>query len=67
MLDKIASKKFQDTGGDAYTLVKNFSWTNEDQNLVADYITNQGMSADDAAAKWVKEHEATWKPWIPAS
>ncbi|GAB7047241.1 ABC transporter substrate-binding protein [Catenuloplanes indicus] len=67
VLDKIASKKFQDTGGDAYTLVKNFSWTNEDQNLVADYITNQGMSADDAAAKWVAEHESVWKPWIPAA
>ncbi|MFI5838316.1 ABC transporter substrate-binding protein [Catenuloplanes sp. NPDC051500] len=66
-LDKIASKTFQDTGGDAYTLVKNFSWTNEDQNLVADYITNQGMTADAAAAKWVAEHESTWRPWIPAA
>jgi glycine betaine/proline transport system substrate-binding protein len=65
-LDKIASKKFADTGGAAYQLVKNFQWTNDDQNLVADYITNQGMSAEAAAEKWVKEHEATWKPWIPA-
>jgi len=65
-LDKIASKKFADTGGAAYQLVKNFQWTNDDQNLVADYITNQGMSAEAAAGKWVKEHEATWKPWIPA-
>jgi glycine betaine/proline transport system substrate-binding protein len=67
VLDKIASKRFQDTGGNAYELVKNFSWTNEDQNTVADYITNQGMTADAAAAKWVAEHESTWKPWIPAS
>ncbi|BCJ49790.1 glycine/betaine-binding protein [Actinoplanes sp. NBRC 14428] len=65
-LDKIASKKFADTGGAAYQLVKNFQWTNEDQNLVSDYITNQGMTAEKAAEKWVKEHEATWKPWIPA-
>ena len=65
-LDKIASKKFADTGGAAYQFIKNFQWTNDDQNLVADYITNQGMSADQAAEKWVKEHEATWKPWIPA-
>src|SRR5215207_3608624 len=36
VLDKIASKKFADTGGDAYTLVKNFSWTNDDQNQVSD-------------------------------
>jgi len=66
-LDKIASKKFADTGGAAYKLVQNFQWTNDDQNLVADYITNQGMSAEQAGEKWVKEHESTWKPWIPAS
>ncbi|BFU45095.1 glycine betaine ABC transporter substrate-binding protein [Krasilnikovia sp. MM14-A1004] len=66
-LDKIASKKFADTGGAAYQLIKNFQWTNDDQNLVSDYITNQGMSADAAAEKWVNEHESTWKAWIPAA
>ncbi|MFG1604040.1 ABC transporter substrate-binding protein [Actinoplanes sp. NPDC049265] len=65
-LDKIVSKKFADTGGDAYTLIKNFSWTNDDQNKVSDYITNQGMTADKAAEKWVKENEAKWKAWLPA-
>jgi glycine betaine/proline transport system substrate-binding protein len=65
-LDKVVSKKFADTGGAAYQLIKNFQWTNDDQNLVADYITNQGMSAEKAGEKWVNEHESTWKPWIPA-
>jgi glycine betaine/proline transport system substrate-binding protein len=64
-LDKIASKKFADTGGDAYTLLKNFTWTNDDQNLVSDYITNQGMTPDKAAEKWATEHESTWKAWLP--
>ncbi|WP_250032983.1 ABC transporter substrate-binding protein [Paractinoplanes maris] len=66
VLDKIASKKFADGNSTAYQLVKNFTWTNDDQNLVSDYITNQGMSDEKAAEKWVNEHEATWKPWIPA-
>jgi glycine betaine/proline transport system substrate-binding protein len=66
VLDKIASKKFADTGGKAYQLVQNFKWTNDDQNLVSDYITNQGLTPEKAAEKWVTEHEATWKPWIPA-
>jgi glycine betaine/proline transport system substrate-binding protein len=65
VLDKIASKKFADTGGDAYTLVKNFSWTNDDQNQVSDYITNQGMTPEKAAEKWATDHEATWKAWLP--
>ena len=67
VLDKIVSKKFADTNSPAFQLIKNFKWTNEDQNLVSDYITNQGMSAEAAGEKWVNEHEATWKPWIPAA
>ncbi|MCO8270703.1 ABC transporter substrate-binding protein [Actinoplanes sp. TRM 88003] len=66
VLDKIASKKFADANSTAYQFIKNFTWSNDDQNLVSDYITNQGMSAEKAAEKWVTEHEATWKPWIPA-
>ena len=64
-LNKIVATKFAETGGDAYTLVKNFSWTNEDQNLVADYITNQGMTADEAGDKWVADNEAKWSAWMP--
>jgi glycine betaine/proline transport system substrate-binding protein len=64
-LNKIVSKKFADTGGKAYELVKNFTWTNDDQNLVSDYMTNQDMTAEEAAKKWVDEHESTWKAWIP--
>ena len=64
-LNKIVSKKFADTGGDAYTLIKNFNWTNEDQNTVAAYI-NSGMSHDEAGKKWVDANEAKWKAWLPA-
>jgi glycine betaine/proline transport system substrate-binding protein len=64
-LNKIVGTSFVENGGDAYTLVKNFSWTNEDQNQVADYITNQGMTADEAGAKWVADNEATWSAWMP--
>jgi glycine betaine/proline transport system substrate-binding protein len=63
-LKKIVSTKFATDGGAAYDLVKNFSWTNEDQNLVSDYITNQDMTAEEAAKKWVEENEAKWKPWL---
>jgi glycine betaine/proline transport system substrate-binding protein len=63
-LNKIVSKKFADSGGQAYTLIKNFSWTNDDQNLVAGYI-NSGMSHDDAGKKWVDANEAKWKAWMP--
>jgi glycine betaine/proline transport system substrate-binding protein len=64
-LDKIVSKKFADTGGKAYDLVKNFTWTNDDQNKVADDITNNGLSPEDAAKKWVEANPSVWQAWMP--
>ena len=64
-LNKVISTKFNDNGGDAATLVKNFNWTNADQNLVADYITNQGMTAEAAAKKWADDNPTVWKAWLP--
>jgi glycine betaine/proline transport system substrate-binding protein len=64
-LKKIVSTKFATEGGKAYELVKNFQWTNEDQNLVSDYITNQDMTAEEAAKKWVEENEDKWQAWMP--
>lgn len=64
-LNKIVATKFAETGGDAYTLVKNFTWTNEDQNVVAGYIANDKMTADEAGDKWVADNEAKWSAWMP--
>ncbi|MET8143488.1 ABC transporter substrate-binding protein [Sphaerisporangium sp. NPDC005288] len=64
-LDKIVSKRFADSGGPAYELVKNFTWTNDDQNLVAKYISEDKMSAEDAAKKWVADNPAKVKAWLP--
>ena len=63
-LNKIVSKKFADSAGKLYDLVKNFSWTNDDQNTVAGYITNDKMSHNDAGKKWADANEAKWKAWI---
>lgn len=65
LLDKIVSKRFAATGGKAYELVRNFSWTNADQNAVANDITNNGMTADQAARKWIEANRIVWKDWMP--
>ncbi|MFI7438736.1 ABC transporter substrate-binding protein [Nonomuraea indica] len=65
-LDKIVSKKFADSGSPAYTLVKNFTWTNDDQNLVAKYIAEDKMKPEEAAAKWVADNPDKVKAWLPA-
>ncbi len=64
-LRKFIRTEFNTNGGDAATLIKNWKWTNADQNLVADMITNQDMSPEDAAKKWVDEHKSTWEAWLP--
>jgi glycine betaine/proline transport system substrate-binding protein len=65
-LNKVVSKKFADSGSPAYALIKNFRWTNADQNLVAKYITEDKMSPDAAAKKWVDANPAKVKAWLPS-
>src|SRR4051812_47997174 len=52
-LNKLISTKFANSGSPAVTLVKNFQWTNDDQNKVAEYIAKDGMKPADAAQKWI--------------
>ncbi|SDP71347.1 glycine betaine/proline transport system substrate-binding protein [Streptomyces sp. cf386] len=63
-LDKIVSAKFAKSGSPAYDLVKNFTWTNEDQNTVAKYIAVDKMTPEAAAKKWVEANRAKVDAWI---
>lgn len=63
-LMKISSTEFMESGSPAAALVKNFTWENDDQNLVAKYITADGMSNADAAAKWVEENPDKVDAWL---
>jgi glycine betaine/proline transport system substrate-binding protein len=64
-LDKVASKKFADTNNTAFQFIKNFQWTNDDQNVVAGYIARDGMSDDDAAKKWIDANPDKVAAWLP--
>ncbi|MFF6952327.1 ABC transporter substrate-binding protein [Streptomyces iakyrus] len=63
-LDKIVSAKFAKSGSPAYDLVKNFTWTNEDQNTVAKYIAVDKMAPEAAAKKWVEANRGKVDAWI---
>jgi glycine betaine/proline transport system substrate-binding protein len=63
-LNKIASKRFVDSGSPAVQLIKNFKWTNDDQNIVARDITENGMDDQDAAQKWIDAHPALVNSWL---
>ncbi|MEU0896049.1 ABC transporter substrate-binding protein [Streptomyces massasporeus] len=63
-LDKIVSAKFAKSGSPAHDLVKNFTWTNDDQNTVAKYIAVDKMAPEAAAKKWVEANRDKVDAWI---
>ena len=66
-LDKIMNRRFAYSGSPAAELIKNFQWTNDDQNQVARDITDKGLTADQAAKKWLDKNRPVWQKWLPAS
>ncbi|MGO4237145.1 ABC transporter substrate-binding protein [Pseudarthrobacter sp. YAF2] len=62
-LNKIISKKLEDSGSPAAKLAKAFTWTNEDQNSVATDIQG-GMTPEAAAKKWVDAHQSVVDGWL---
>jgi glycine betaine/proline transport system substrate-binding protein len=65
VLKKVVSTEWANSDSPAVDLVKNFKWTNEDQNLVAKYISEDKMSPEDAAKKWVDENQEKVDAWLP--
>lgn len=63
-LNKLISTKFADSKSPAVTLIKNFNWTNDDQNIVSTYIAQDKMSPADAAQKWIDANPDKVKAWL---
>ena len=63
-LNKLISTEFAKSGSPAVDLIKNFKWTNEDQNQVSSYIGQDGMSPDDAAQKWIDDNQDKVDTWL---
>lgn len=63
-LNKLISTQFAKSGSPAVALVKNFHWTNADQNLVAEWIAKDHMSPTAAAQKFIKGHQSLVNQWL---
>jgi glycine betaine/proline transport system substrate-binding protein len=66
-LDKVANRKFAYSGSPAFDLIKNFQWTNDDQNQVARDIADRKLSPDKAAQRWLDANPEKWQKWLPAT
>jgi glycine betaine/proline transport system substrate-binding protein len=64
VLTKFMSKKFATSGSPAVGVIKRFSWTNADQNIVAGLIAGQHMDPDKAAQKWIAANQAKVNAWL---
>jgi glycine betaine/proline transport system substrate-binding protein len=63
-LNKVFSAKFAKSGSPAYAMLKRFSWSNNDQNLVAKWIAGDHVDPDKAAKKWVAANQAKVNKWL---
>ncbi|MFB8036565.1 ABC transporter substrate-binding protein [Streptomyces sp. NPDC056004] len=64
-LRKFLNARFADAGGRAAEFLKNFRWTTRAQNEVALLIADQKLAPEQAAERWVKKNESTWRAWLP--
>jgi glycine betaine/proline transport system substrate-binding protein len=63
-LNKLLSRKFIQSGSPAVKVLRNFKWSNADQNLVAKWIAGDKVKPEVAAAKWVKANAAKVNAWL---
>lgn len=63
VLQKLATTKLMDSGSVFATIVKNFTWTNADQNSVSADIEG-GMDPAAAAQKWIDANPDKVKAWL---
>ena len=63
-LNKVVSTKFANSGSPAFTVIKNFTLTNEQQNTVSKYIAVDKLSDNDAAAKFFQANPAVETQWL---
>ena len=65
-LKKAANYKFPKTHPAAYTAFSQLSFTSGQIGQMAALVDIEGMTHQDAAAKWLADNEAVWKPWTSA-
>ncbi|MBI1878007.1 MAG: ABC transporter substrate-binding protein [Chloroflexi bacterium] len=64
VLFKIFWGDLKNQAPDAYTLLKNFKYTTEDQIGMIAAVELDKKSAADAAQAWVDGHQDAWKAWL---
>ena len=64
-LFKIFWPGLKDAAPDAYTLLKNMSYTTEDQISMIAAVELENKPVEEAARAWLDAHQETWQAWLP--
>lgn len=64
-LFKIFWSGLKDYAPDAYTFLKNFNYTTQDQIQMIAAVELDDKTPEEAAREWIDANEATWKAWMP--
>ncbi|MEZ5341515.1 MAG: glycine betaine ABC transporter substrate-binding protein [Acidimicrobiales bacterium] len=63
-LFKIMSGDLSETAPEAASFLTKMSYQTSDQVEMLALVETDGMSVDEAAAKWIESHPDTWKAWL---
>ncbi len=64
-LKKAAWEGVEEDYPKAWELFQNMNFTNAQIAAAAAMVDVEGLSPEEAAAKWIAENEATWSAWMP--
>jgi len=67
VLFKILWPELKQRAPRAYQFLKNFHYSTADQTELIAMVDLDGKTPEAAARTWIGQHEAIWRPWIPAS
>lgn len=62
---KIFWPGLKDAAPDAYALLKNMSYTTDDQLSMIASVELENKPVEEAARAWLDTHEETWQAWLP--
>jgi glycine betaine/proline transport system substrate-binding protein len=64
VLFKMVWLGLQDKAPEAYSFLKKFNYTTDDQQEIAFEADSQGLSVGQAAQQWIEQNPNVWRPWL---
>lgn len=64
VLFKMVWLGLQDKAPEAYSFLKKFNYTTDDQQEIAFEADSQGVSVGQAAQQWIEQNPNVWRPWL---